>query len=239
MEKHIHDLVELGKLDASIRTLELEAGELPKAIAKEESDVAEKKGDLEAARKELIEAQKAADSLSVEMQAREEQVKKFRVQLGVAKSNKEYDVIRRQIDAQIEESARFEEEALTCMEKADQLKPQIKEKEKGLAASEEKLKRVRIQVEENLARIERERQALLERREEQEKKIDPEDLTRYERVLAGRKDSAVARVDENVCSACHMTLTPQVLNLVLLGQDIVECQGCSRILYWEDEAASR
>ena len=238
MEKRIYDLVELGKLDATVRTLELKADELPKVVAEEESGVAQKKGERQAARKELIEAQKEADRLSVEMQGGEERLKRLQVQLGAAKSNKEYDVIRRQIDGRIEENARFEEGALICMEKADQLKPQIKGKEKGLAAAEEKLRRVRIEVEENLARIGRERQSLLEKRREQEEKIDPEDLTRYERIFVGRKDSAVARADDNVCTACHMTLNPQVLNLVLLGQDIVECQGCSRILYWEDEVGS-
>ncbi len=239
MEKHIEDLVELGKLDARICALEMKAGELPGAILEEEANVVQKREGLESARKELIGTQKEADGLSVDMQAGEEQVRKFRVQLGAAKSNKEYDVIRRQIDARIEENARFEEGALVRMEKADELKPQIKEKEKCLAAAEDKLKEVRAQVEAALAEIEREKSGLLVRRREQAKKIDPDDLTRYERILVGRKDSAVARVDENVCSACNMTLNPQALNLVLLGRDIVECQGCSRILYWEDEPGSR
>ena len=239
MERRIDDIVELGKLDANILALEAKEDELPRIVAEGEGKVARAAEEFEELRHEFRDTQKDADSLSVDMQAGEEHVRKFRVQLGAVKSNKEYDIFRRQIDKQIEENTRLEDEALIHMEKADEIRSKIKDKEKGMAVAEDALERTRREVEAKLAALDRKKRNLLEERKEQESKIDSEDLARYRRILAAKKNSAVARVEGNFCSACHMTLTSQILNLVLLGQDMVECQGCSRILFWEDKVGSR
>ena len=75
---------------------------------------------------------------------------------------------------------------------------------------------------------------LEQRRGEVAARIDPDDLTLYDRIRQMRKGSAVTAVMAGTCRACARRLTPQLENLVMIGNDLVQCMSCSRILYIDD-----
>ena len=63
------------------------------------------------------------------------------------------------------------------------------------------------------------------------KKVDnPEWVTQYQRLI-DRKDKAVVRYENGICSGCHMKLQPSVAHDVKKGNTIVCCDYCGRILY--------
>jgi predicted nucleic acid-binding Zn-ribbon protein len=43
---------------------------------------------------------------------------------------------------------------------------------------------------------------------------------------------AVAEARNNSCSACFMSLRPHVMSQVRLGEEIITCDNCNRILYY-------
>ena len=63
--------------------------------------------------------------------------------------------------------------------------------------------------------------------------ISAEVLERYDRVLAHRKDSALAEARAHQCGACHVVLRPQTYAEVRTNAQIVVCDSCSRILYYD------
>jgi len=63
---------------------------------------------------------------------------------------------------------------------------------------------------------------------------DPEILRIYERLLRNKKDRVIVPIENRTCSGCHITLTAQHENLVRKGENIVFCEHCSRIHYWQE-----
>jgi hypothetical protein len=54
----------------------------------------------------------------------------------------------------------------------------------------------------------------------------------YNRLVTRIRDGvAVAEVRNGACSACHMSLRPQMLVDIKVGTQIKTCESCNRILY--------
>ena len=57
-------------------------------------------------------------------------------------------------------------------------------------------------------------------------------LARYEQLLKQRRMIAVAPIDGELCTACHVRLRPAVAQQIRRNDDIVQCDSCQRILYF-------
>ncbi len=72
----------------------------------------------------------------------------------------------------------------------------------------------------------------LGKRDEVFKTLTPRLATVYDRLAQRSRDGiAVAAVVNNSCSACFMSLRPQVMVEVKRGDQIITCESCTRILY--------
>ena len=60
----------------------------------------------------------------------------------------------------------------------------------------------------------------------------------YVRVAHGRKGLALAEAREGLCSVCHVRLRPQVFNEVRRNDQIIQCDSCTRILYYVPSPAA-
>jgi predicted nucleic acid-binding Zn-ribbon protein len=57
--------------------------------------------------------------------------------------------------------------------------------------------------------------------------------TMYSRISARIRDGvAVAEARNRSCTACFMSLRPQVMAEIRRGEDIITCDNCGRILYY-------
>lgn len=69
-------------------------------------------------------------------------------------------------------------------------------------------------------------------------KVDKRLLATFERIAKMRAGVAVARVtmvasQTASCSACNVRLRPQLLSDLRLSREILQCESCKRILYWD------
>src|SRR5208282_4294145 len=69
------------------------------------------------------------------------------------------------------------------------------------------------------------------------KSAHAETLQVYERLLRNKKDRVVVPIENRTCSGCHIVLTAQHENLVRKGENMIFCEHCSRIHYWQDSEA--
>jgi len=60
--------------------------------------------------------------------------------------------------------------------------------------------------------------------------VEPELLSRYERIKTHHA-APMAKVENNQCSGCYMSLPTAVVKNVAAGLRIIECENCGRILY--------
>jgi predicted nucleic acid-binding Zn-ribbon protein len=61
-------------------------------------------------------------------------------------------------------------------------------------------------------------------------------LARYEQLLKNRKGVAVAAMVGETCTACFVRLRPHVAQQVRRNDELVQCESCQRILYYEPPA---
>ena len=59
----------------------------------------------------------------------------------------------------------------------------------------------------------------------------------YERLLRNKKDRVIVPIENRTCSGCHIVLTAQHENIVRKGENLVFCEHCSRIHYWQESEA--
>jgi predicted nucleic acid-binding Zn-ribbon protein len=206
--------------------------EKPAAVAADEKELAE----MEARRTELTSeartTQVAADKSSVEVKSIEEKAQKYGVQLNITKTQKEYDAIRSEIAGCQKQVSDIETTALEAYEKAEGLTRQARALDPGMAEVKKRLEATRAALSGELAELEKQKAGLLAKRGELAKPIDPDDLRRYEQALAKHPEGAMARVgDGGLCISCNIKLSPQVYNLVLIGEPVQMCRSCGRMCY--------
>ena len=49
-----------------------------------------------------------------------------------------------------------------------------------------------------------------------------------------RRGLAVVPVVKGVCQGCHMSIPPQLFNLLQRGTTMETCPTCNRIIYWSE-----
>jgi len=62
--------------------------------------------------------------------------------------------------------------------------------------------------------------------------VSPQALALFERVSKHRHGVAMSEARDGLCSACHVRLRPQVYNDVRRNAGLMQCESCSRILYF-------
>jgi predicted nucleic acid-binding Zn-ribbon protein len=62
----------------------------------------------------------------------------------------------------------------------------------------------------------------------------------YNRISARIRDGiAVAEARNGACTACFMALRPQIMADVRRGNEVITCDNCNRILYYEPNNAAQ
>src|SRR6185295_8208041 len=62
----------------------------------------------------------------------------------------------------------------------------------------------------------------------------------FNRISARIRDGiAVAEARNGACTACYMALRPQVMADVRRGAEVITCDNCNRILYYEPNNAAQ
>jgi predicted nucleic acid-binding Zn-ribbon protein len=67
--------------------------------------------------------------------------------------------------------------------------------------------------------------------------ITPNVLAIFDLVSRRRQGVAVAQARNGICTICHVRMRPQVFNTVRRNDEIVQCDSCQRILYFEPTPA--
>lgn len=159
--------------------------------------------------------------------------------LHTIRNNVEYQAILKQMAEAKTRQSQFENEALDLMEREDEIARRLKAERKRVETELTALAREGVALEEearrlatSLAEKDRERSRLM-------KDLDGELRTRYERLCRSGKGLAVVSVVKGACSGCFSALPPQRVNEARLGDRLVLCDACSRILIWDEESASQ
>ena len=227
----IDKLVVLQETDLKIRELTEFCDRIPKEIDTQQKELTQQEESfLEYQHNEKHKQLKIKEKNGV-LKSNEEQIQKLRILLNAAKSNKEYDTIKMQINKLDKENHLMEEEILVMMEEADTGKTERNGMYKEFEAAKKQFEVVKKENDAKLTDVKSQLKNLSSQRNEQVKQIAPQALSKYERIRKAVGGNGIVNVNNGVCSGCHSGLPPQLTNDIVRLDELVLCEYCSRILY--------
>jgi len=230
VNKAIEILAGVQEADRELRRLAREEAGAPAArrAAEEVSAAAERV--LAAAEKALREARADAKRAEGEIDAKREQIGKFRADQLKIKSNDGYRALENQIAAATAEIDGLEDAALEAMGRADGAEARAAEARKALEAARAETARRLAALEEEAVRRAAAKAEAEAARAERAAGAEPGLLARYEKIFAKWGDAAVVGVDHGACGGCHMKLAPSSLVDARKEGVVATCGFCGRIL---------
>lgn len=167
-----------------------------------------------------------------------EKVKKLEAQQGSIKKVEEFNALTQEMTTLERERIATEQKVSDLVDRRvseEELLGKVKE---SLQVSEASSLALEKEIKDSIQLINQEGSSLKAEREEFAKSAEPEMLRIYERLLRNKKDRVVVPIENRNCSGCHIALTAQHENVVRKGDNLVFCEHCSRIHYWQPEEAA-
>jgi predicted nucleic acid-binding Zn-ribbon protein len=240
LKEDLRVLGEIQKIDKKINELQTQINDIPLKITEMDTALSSVEEDVKTDRAEITDRDQQRRALEGDLDARVGKINKYNEQLHELKTNKEYSAMLQEIAKEKQDNSVAEEKILELMERIDGLNKDLKEKE---ALYEEK-KEASAKEKENLnllqVNLKKQITELSKEKTEMSLRVDKKLFNRYENILTHKKDKiAITPVKEGVCQGCSIKLPPEVVNKAINCHEIIICDTCARILYYEDEAPGK
>lgn len=226
-------LRELHHIHTEIQRLRTELDRGPRQVRAKRKVVENKELELEQLRQRLLQTRKSADEKGLQLKSNEAKLHGLQVKLNQATSNREFDAVKGQMEADKMANSVLEDEILEALEKVDALKSSIAaaEKEKTELEKECHLFADRVAATEGDLKTELNR---LEASLAVAEKIIPASLmSDYRRLVQAQGASALAPLQGKACTSCMTVVSPQQAIDLRSGR-FTFCRSCGRILYQVD-----
>jgi uncharacterized protein len=239
VKAELQQLVALQNLDSSIRKLQADLEAIPQRRAEIESEFDRRAFEIRSLENVRDEARHARTRLETEVGEQRTRVERAERNLMSSKKQDEYTAAIREADAARKQITTLETQILEQMEAAEKAEASLVERADEVASLNSD-REARLQAFDEETRQQAEK--LASSRGERERLVAalPKAMgSLYVRISARIRDGvAVAEARNGACMACFMALRPQAMAQVRRGDEIVTCENCNRILYYEPSPAS-
>ena len=234
MLKHLKPILEIQELDMKmIRLMRVK-----RERQKELKQIEDLRADLNT---QLKEKETEVSTLGEEIETHEKTIeevtakyKKLEDQQSSIKKVDEFNALTQQMTHTERERIAIEQKMSDLVDKRvaeEEIFEKIKE---SLATSEESSLILEKEIRNSISMINTEGQKLKDERTKLAEGADPEIMRLYERLLRNKKDRVIVPLEHRTCSGCHIALTAQHENLVRKETNLIFCEHCSRIHYWQE-----
>jgi len=234
MNDRMEWLLRLQAMDVDLAELERRKHQIPEVERRARDRLRAKQERLARDRDGLTRARESSRLMELELAMREEKARKLKSQRLQIKDNREYEVLSRAIQRELDEASRIENQVIETLENIDEEKVRCEDVERELEAEREALEREKAKLAAELAETEREEAHLQKDREQVASAVDGEDLKQYSRLIKRYGGESVIGVQNQTCTGCRLRLPAQVLSNLLMEREMIFCPGCARILYLGD-----
>ena len=232
MLSDLKNLMELQVADREIRRLKEEIAALPKRVSAIEAKLAATKAQLEKAKTAVKADEAAKKKYETSIQDLQGKISKYRDQSLDVKTNEQYKALLHEIEFAQQEIRGNEDKILELMVNAESREKEVKAAEAELKAETAEIEKEKTEARERTAADEKQLAEWNTKRDGLRGGVDADVLRHYERVLKFR-GSGISEVLNQKCSACQVMLRPQTFNEVKVGDKVMFCESCQRILFYD------
>ena len=232
MTEEIEQVTRLQSLDLRIGELEREIATLPKHIAQIEKALDSHLRRLEADRAALAGNQKERKRLEDDSKVESQKISKLKDQMLGAKTNEQYRAFQHEITFCEDAIRKSEDRILDLMAEAEPLDVNVKKAEAALKEEKQQVEAEKAQARERTSVDQKQLEQLLAERKVLVGALKPQTVSAYERIRKKWHGVAVAEAAEGRCSGCHMVLRPQFFQDLRHSDQVMFCESCGRILYY-------
>lgn len=234
ISKQLQLLIKLQESDLKIQKMEFLIKRIPTELGELRENCSHMELGLEEIKEEIERLEKERRAQERDIEAKKEEISKRKKRLMEVKTNKEYSAVSTEVDSFSKIVSGIEEEVITIMEKIEEHKSALTQKNELMKKEIENLARVEQEKKAEMSKLQQRLLQFKTRREEISKGVEENLLKHYSRISQGRKGLAVVPIVDNICQGCHMTVIPQTVAEVKRNNKIITCLHCSRILYWQN-----
>ncbi len=233
MKHQLQLLEELQRHDAKLQEVETALKTLPEKLQLVKNDLAKFEALLARERASLAETEKFRRDLEGQLKADEGNIARAKSKLTQVKTSKDYMAAQREIENTRKTVSDREEEVLKLIDAIEATKKTIAGHEKDVAELRAHVAAEEKSTETKLAEVRTRTAGEREARDAVAAKVRPDILKRYSSIRM-RRGLAVVPVLKGVCQGCHMSIPPQLFNLLQRGTTVKTCPACNRIIYWSE-----
>ena len=169
--------------------------------------------------------------IELDIDTRKDSITKLKNQQLETKKNEEFAAMEHSITNYQDEISKLEDSQLELMEKGEELNNSLEEAN-DIHAKEQKVVDAELAIiKERKIQFSKKIEELKSDREKIASSIDNDLLDQYNRIFKSKKGVAVSELVNDICSGCHMKVTPTTAGMVRAEKVVSTCDQCGRIFY--------
>jgi hypothetical protein len=230
----LRNLIALQDLELKIASLQRQAAQIPGNNQNFEKELQRTRDEYQSRVAHSKELSNHRRALEGQVDLNRTKLSRLRDQLMSVKTNKEYTAMLHEIQMAEEQIRAEEDKILEFMEEMEAVEKSLRGAEQEMEKKVAELQAIIRESTESIPQIEAELARLREGKVSMEAQVGAELLARYRRIAEARKGIALAEAKDELCSACHVRIRPQMYADLMRTENIHACDSCSRILFFRE-----
>jgi len=233
MNETLEQLIKLQEIDHRLLEIKSFMGDLPSMVENQEKELSILEDENKEKLDRITEVDKEIRHYNREVEDMNTQMVKYKDQLYLVKSNKEYDSLNHEIDHMKANISDFEDKLINIVDEKEKLEELIKLNSSKIETTSELLSLNKVELNFTMDETKNEKAELEKNRSVLFGNIEPIKLNDYEKIRENRDGTGMESIIGQACGGCYSQLPPQTIIEIKKNINIMNCPSCSILLFWD------